>query len=261
MRIFFLLCVAWLSCGTIRAAEPASDLPASAQTAIERGQKFLEGMYDPDTGLLPEFRGSRVYWLYHDNYLAAKLLANHRPDLSREIENTLRRHSVTNSGKIEILFGEASKGLPFRHYNLTNIATVGEKIIRTEVVTTNVMQGWEEYADLLLLAALAEAKQNPAQARAHLDKAAAQWDGRGFKDRASEHLKLYAAYKLALYLIAADRLGMKSDLTQAAAKQLLALQNEAGGWITDYDFNLRPRGLANVETSCMAMLALETLRK
>jgi hypothetical protein len=259
MRILILFSVL-LFTGCLLAADPSPADASPPRDAITRGLQFLENLYDPQAGLLPEYRGSPVYWLYHDNYLAAKMLSGTRPDLAREIENTLRKYAVTNSGKIEILFGEARKGLPFRHYNLTNVARLGDKTIRTEVVTTNLMTGWEEYADLLLLAAIAEAKDNPAQARAHLDKAESQWDGKGFKDRASEHLKLYATYKLALYLIAQKRLGATTNISEAVKSQLLAMQGKEGGWITDYDFDMRPRGLANVETTCMALLALQASR-
>ena len=41
--------------------------------AAEKGRQFLVDMFDATLGLLPEFRGASVYWLYHDNYLAAKV--------------------------------------------------------------------------------------------------------------------------------------------------------------------------------------------
>jgi hypothetical protein len=38
----------------------------------------------------------------------------------------------------------------------------------------------------------------------------------------------------------------------------LKLQDRPGGWITDYDTTGQPLGLANVETTCLVLLALET---
>jgi hypothetical protein len=34
------------------------------------------------------------------------------------------------------------------------------------------------------------------------------------------------------------------------------LQSPAGGWITDYDREGKARGLANVETTCLVLMAL-----
>lgn len=235
--------------------------PAVPTNAIARGEKFLAELFDPELRLLPEFRGSKTYWLFHDNYLAAKLLAATQPKLAAELQQSLGRHGVTNSGKIEIIFGEAARPLPFRTYVLTNVAVVSGKTIRTEIVTERVLPGWEEYADLLLLAAIAQATNAPVEARRHFDRAAALWDGRGFHDRViakqSPGQKRYATYKLALYLIAAGRLPQPAPHAAEVRQQLLALQNDAGGWITDYTPEGRPVGQANVETTCLALLAVK----
>ena len=252
-RLALLLSLA-LFAGTAHAAVPTK--------AIARGEKFLVDLYDPELRLLPEFRGSKTFWLYHDNYLAAKLLAEPQPKLAAEIQRSLVRHGATNSGKIEILFGEAAQPLPFRTYVLTNVAVVAGKTIRTEIVTEQGLKGWEEYADLLLLAAFAQATNAPLAARAYFQRAAALWDGRGFHDRVlakqNPEQKRYATYKLALYLLAADRLSQPAPHVAEVRQQLLALQNEAGGWITDYTPEGRPVGQANVETTCLALLALKT---
>src|SRR6185436_16327859 len=210
--------------------------------------------------LLPEFKGSSTYWLFHDNYLAAHLLERSRPELSQRIRSALVKFGFTNSGKIEIVFDEAAKPLPFRTYVLTNVAIVEGKTIRTELVTTNILVGWTEYADLLLLAAVAQARSSPADAQRNFEKAVAMWDGHGFHDAATSHSGLYATYKLALYLIAADRLHISPPHGDEVIKALLAMQSPDGGWKTDYKEG-KPVGFANVETTCLALLALETLRK
>jgi len=46
---------------------------------IQRGENFLTNLFDASLQLLPEYKGSSVYWLFHDNYLAAHLLSNSRP--------------------------------------------------------------------------------------------------------------------------------------------------------------------------------------
>lgn len=238
-----------------RAAETVSPT-GSAKAAVERGETFLARLFDAELNLLPEYRGSRTYWLFHDNYLAAKVLDTTRPDLSRLIRASLVRHGFTNSGKIEIVFHEAPHALPFRAYQLTNVATLGGQTIRTEIVTEKVTRDWENYADLLLLAAVAQSRTDPAAARRSFAQASAMWDGKGLADQVTKKHQLYATYKLALYLIAARELRLTPAKAAEVRTRLLALQNAEGGWITDYDATLKPRGLANVETSCLAILAL-----
>jgi hypothetical protein len=240
-----------------RAATTSSDDIAQR---IRRGESFLTNLFDARLNLLPEYRGSRTYWLFHDNYLAAHLLAETRPDLSRRIRSALVQFGATNSGKIEIVFGEAPQPLPFRSYVLTNVSVLDGKTIRTELVTTNLLKGWEEYADLLLLASMARANSAPAEAKRNFEKAAAMWDGAGLRDRATQHSGIYATYKLALYLVAADRLHASPPHRAEIIAQLLALQSAEGGWKTDYK-NGKPVGFANVETTCLALLALKTLRE
>jgi hypothetical protein len=227
---------------------------------ITRGESFLTNLFDARLELLPEYQGSTTYWLFHDNYLAAHILAGNRPDLARRIRNTLVRFGVTNSGKIEIVLGEARQPLPFRTYLLTNVAMVEGKRIRTELVTTNLLTGWSEYADLLLFASLAQAESASADAGRNFEKAAAMWDGEGFNDRAAKHSGIYATYKLALYLIAAQRLKISTPHREEVIARLLAMQSTDGGWRTDYK-ERKPVGLTNVETTCLALLALRSLRK
>ena len=124
--------------------------------AVRKGREFLVGLLDPELDLLPEFRGARVYWLFHDNYLATKVLSASHPEVARRLRAALEREGVRESGKVELLFGEARSPLPFRHYQLREVRRAGGKTIRTEVVTDRVMAGWEQYADLLLMASIAE---------------------------------------------------------------------------------------------------------
>jgi hypothetical protein len=239
----------------IRCSLAADPIPATA--AVARGRRFLEALFDPAFDLLPEYRGSDVYWLFHDNYLAAKVLGGSNPALAGKIGAAIRRFGGDRSGKIEILFGEARRPLPFRHYELTEVRRVGDKIVKTEVVKDEPLHGWEEYADLLFLAAIAEADHDTA--RRHFDDGLELWDGTGFRDRAATTLRLYSTYKLALSLIAAARLGVKPQSQPLIVRRLLDLQGEDGGWVTDSDERRRPVGVANVETTCLAILGLESV--
>jgi hypothetical protein len=235
-------------------APTAPGAPAPAEV-IARGEEFLLKMVDPDLGLAPEFRGAKVYWLYHDNYLAAKVLAVRHPEAARGIVAAMQREGVRKSGKIELLFGEVEKPLPFRQYQLTEVRRAGDKILRTEIVTERALEGWQEYADLLLLASIAE--QGKAVARDHWKAAMKMWDGQGFMDAAAKHAKRYATYKLGLALIAANRLSPSAEVPPGLLEKLLAMQDESGGWITDYDAAGKRLGVANVETTSLALMGIE----
>lgn len=230
--------------------------PPSAR-AVAQGYRFLESLFDESLDLLPEYAGASVYWLYHDNYLAAKLLEPRRPDLAQRLRAAVRRHGARASGKIEILFDEAPDPLPFRQFELRTVTRIGPKTIRTEILKPDPLVGWESYADLLLMASRATAHTQPAAARAHLESALRLWDGHGFDDPARRTLGRYSTYKLALALIAARHLGRDLPMREPILARLERQQADSGGWITDYDAAGRPVGVANVETTCLVLLALD----
>ncbi len=60
----------------------------------QRGREFLVSLLDPGLGLLPEYRGANVYWLFHDNYLAAKVLAVSHPKIAQNIMAAIHREGI-----------------------------------------------------------------------------------------------------------------------------------------------------------------------
>lgn len=121
------------------------------------------------------------------------------------------------------------------------------------------MKGWEAYADLRFLAAVALAKNDKENAVRNFEAALKMWNKEhaGFADAVVNERRIYATYKLALAVIAADRLGKTERLPEGLMKRLLDMQDKNGGWITDYHPNGKPAGKANVETTCLAILALD----
>lgn len=214
-------------------------------------------MFDPAMDLLPEFRGSNTYWLYHDNYLAAHVLASGHSSLAEKIHRRIKSFGIGKSGKIEIVFGEAIHPLPFRQYELVDVAKIGDKVVRTERATERIFAGWEQYADLLLLASLAE--RDPRAATRAFETAMALWDGKGLRDRVVVATGIYATYKLGLMLLAAKKLDRTLDFQDEVVERILLLQDTSGGWITDYKPDGTPVGRANVETTCLVLLATKTL--
>ncbi|MBN2477433.1 MAG: hypothetical protein JXB62_22700 [Pirellulales bacterium] len=227
--------------------------------AASKGRRFLASLFDSGLGLLPEYQGARVFWLFHDNYLAAKVLENSHADLSDRIQTAIRSFGVTESGKIEIVFDEAKRPLPFRHPELVEVKRLGDRIIKTEVLTDQELKGWEDYADLLLLASMSLSKTDVGAAKRRFNQALALWDGTGLKDRVTVKTGRYAVYKLALAVITACRLKQQPTTWTAIVERLFKQQAESGGWITDYGSDGRAVGLANVETSSLAVLALDSV--
>src|SRR6476660_6530184 len=66
---------------------------------IRKGEEFLAKLFEPGLDLLPEYKGAKVYWLYHDNYLAAKILGQRHPAVAKRIQASMQRFGVTHSGK------------------------------------------------------------------------------------------------------------------------------------------------------------------
>jgi hypothetical protein len=227
--------------------------------ATQKARTFLVNLFDRDLGLLPEYQGATVYWLFHDNYLAAKVLEVSHPEIAQSIRRAMAREGASKSGKIEILFGEADQPLPFRQFQLKDVRRRGAKVIRTEVATATKLDGWAQYADLLLLACIAESNQ--ARAWRHWEAAMELWDGNGFLDAATKRHQCYSTYKLGLALLAASHLSPPAQPPVGLLERLLALQDDSGGWITDYNAAAQKIGVANVETTCLSILGLDAFAR
>jgi hypothetical protein len=85
------------------------------------------------------------------------------------------------------------------------------------------------------------------------------WDGRGFLDRVARKGNKYAVYKIALALLAAGKLKVQPAVKEALVERLLKQQGKDGGFVTDYGAEGKPLGRANVETTALAVLALDAV--
>jgi len=232
---------------------------SSPSDAAGKGRAFLASLFDPELNLLPEYRGAKVYWLYHDNYLAAKVLNASRPKIAARITAGIHQSAPYGSGRMGLIFGEADNAWPFRESQLIDVRQAGGKTIRTEIEPGRILEGWEGYADLLLLACIVEEHRGEQlSARKHWEAAIRMWDGNGFLDASARHDGRYSTYKLGLALLAGSRLSPPAQPPPALMAKLLALQDDSGGWITDYDAMGKKVGVANVETTCLAILGIES---
>ncbi len=74
-------------------------------------------------------------------------------------------------------------------------------------------------------------------------------------DEADLEKNLYPVYKVALLGIVANKMG-DTELVKIVQKHLKRRQQKLGGWRTDRAANLKPRGVANLETTILSTLAL-----
>ena len=78
----------------------------------------------------------------------------------------------------------------------------------------------------------------------------------GWGSRTSQYA---ASYKVALALLAANKLKVRTAEQNALVERLLKQKGKDGGWVTDYDERGTPQGRANVETTALAVLTLDAL--
>jgi len=227
--------------------------PASAQftDAIHGATDFLFARYVPTVGLLnesPETAPDR-YWILTDNRLAAWALAStgHIADASSLHRTIDTLAPNAEHGLIESIVGVAVHWPP--RTPVQNEIAPG---IWLETRSGDEMFDWSNYADLTLYAAINAANQGHNEtARDHYDHALSMFDGLGFQDKAFDGR--YTTYKLALALLAAQRLNLTPS--SALVSQLLAQQSADGGFVAHYTADGQV-GDANTETTALALLAM-----
>lgn len=245
--------------------EPGYDL---YRGKVEAAVGYLEGLYREDVGLVSESAGgelSGIFWLANDNLLAAMALGPYRPGLASAIGTTLETYGVFGNDRVEVLDGVGIGSVP--RANVTLVVEEGaDHVILTELHTGGLVSDWREYADLLLLESLNSwLAGDELGGRVLFREAVAMWDGEGLVDKATPKDGGYAVYKTALLLIVAQVLQEPFVDFRVAEETMWSAQEESGGVRTDLGLDLVPEGLANAETSALAILVydrerVETLR-
>jgi hypothetical protein len=237
---------------------------------IKSAVDFLHNMYNEKVKLCAESPkiAPNTYWLVSDNLWAYKALEKHDQKLSNTIKSKLIELAKTYKLPTD------AKGLPisYKHeavigdtvptpFNVTVQYTLysDNYALKTEIANgTAVMEDWQEYADLLLYAALSkhwEGKDD--NATALFKKAKDMWDGVGINDKAAKADGHYATYKLGLLLYTSKVLGIKLDFETQLIATIWKLQDETtGGVITGYKPDGTPFGDTNTETTSITIIAL-----
>jgi hypothetical protein len=242
-------------------------------------ESYLLANYDPYIGLVSESPrdNPNLYWLYSDNYLASLALEKAEPKIANAIARAVASYQAVYqfpSSYWNVLSGEVIPEAVFAMGvdNSTNIIAFPSNKITSQDLEVGSkisdpakpMPNWQDYADLLLLASI-NAFNGGDMVEAHtlFQKAQGMFDGIGFEDEAFKPGD-YATYKLALYLIAAEKLGIHIP-TKEIKNLILSLQddhpieNRYGGVYTDYSGNGKPATSdtdTNTETTSLVLLAL-----
>jgi hypothetical protein len=239
---------------------------------IHDAVEFLENMYNSTIGLCAEAPrvAPNTYWLVSDNLWASKALENHAPEISNAIKSKLTELAETYnlptdaqglpiSYKHEAVIGDTVP-TPFRttvSYTLYS----DDYTLKTDIANgTAVMEDWQEYADLLLCAALSKHWEGKGEeASALFNMAKSMWDGTGINDTATRADGTYATYKLALLLYTSKVLGEEIDFEEELIATIWRMQDQTtGGIITDYYPSGEPVEYAdaNTETTSITIIAL-----
>ena len=239
---------------------------------VAKAIQYLIRQFNPAIRLCGEAPrvAPNTYWLVSDNLWAYKALETYAPEVSNAIKSKLielasafnlptDHQGLPISFKHEAVIGDAVP-IPF---NVTVSYTLysDDYMLKTDIANgTAVMKDWQEYADLLLYAALSRhwiGKEEEALELFNMAKN--MWDGVGINDKAAKANGHYATYKLALLLYTSKVLGQKLPFEEELIASIFRMQDqETGGIITDYYPSGEPVEYADAstETTSIAIIAL-----
>jgi hypothetical protein len=249
---------------------------------VEKAVDFLVNeQFNQSLGLCREAPNvaANTYWLVSDNLWAWKALS-----MANEYGLSNAAEAGATADKIRVKLAELahnynlptdSNGLPKSYAHEAVIGDVapppyrtetdctlynGDYVLKTTVGNGTVMSDWDQYADLLLYAALSCHWQgNDSGALGYYNNATKMWNetSKGVQDKAFNGT--YDTYKLALLLYTLKVLGQSPAFLSDLVDRIYAQQRKSdGGIITNYLANGTLEGDANAETTSIVIIALLT---
>jgi len=165
------------------------------------------------------------------------------------------RYGKVRHGLLEVLQGEVVEWPPHTHQHVMVQKSGDLEVWRETRTGGEVIQNWDEYADLVMLGALNYYNAGRVGlARRTFANAMMMFNGYGFADRAkADGHGFYATYKLALAL----QIGRKLEVAipREIPELLLQKQAQSGGFHTLYDQG-GVVGDTGTEATAFAILAL-----
>lgn len=228
--------------------------------------EYFKSVFDKEIGLMIEAPKVKPDWLwvYIDNWLAFHAIKNYASESEQEflskLSRGLDRHiPEQRHNRIEVLMNIPIDDMWLKPLKIV-IKEYGDKKVWSEACYGDPIQGWDQYADLCFLAAINYAnKGNWVKSHWYFWKGRLMWDGKGFNDLIAKKVGYYATYKLALYLLASQRVRTIFKIDSETKEIIGKMQGTSGGIYTDYtkDFNIpHPEVDTNTETTAFCLLAL-----
>jgi len=226
------------------------------EEALENATTFIQTQHNQTLQLCAEAPNVApdVYWLWNDNFLAYYALKDYNETMANEIFGKLEEFGYMKNHAYEALFNQTIE-LPFRAATDYIVEEGAGYIIKLDMYNGSIMNDWQDYANLLCLAALSEYWRcgYDNTALLYFNMAVDLWDGKGIADASFQGR--YHTYKLALLLYTERILGQTLEFHDTIETTMWHMQNRTTyGIHTDYDPNLDPSGSdVNVETTALVI--------
>lgn len=225
----------------------------------ERAVAFLMAQYDPAVGLLresPEI-GRHNFYLTNDNALAAHVLdLLGEKDMAATLRASLKAYGQESNGFIEAAWGQPIAWPPNHHEDVI-LRQVGEdRVLQETHDGPGYFYDWSAYSNLAFMATVNEENQGYHESASRLfEIQMGKFDGLGWQDKAYwDRGGIYEPLRLAWGLYAGAMIG--KPVPPTLVQSLLLRQGPSGGSHTHYSSYEDRLADPNVETTCLALLAL-----
>ncbi|MGB9623227.1 MAG: hypothetical protein ACPMAQ_00050 [Phycisphaerae bacterium] len=221
---------------------------------------FLAERFSLETNLLNEspFTAPNVYWLINDNQDGAAAIRSSMPTRAFRAYRAMASLGYITNDVNEAWMGQTIPWPPLSDAAIT-VQTGPNYVIKTELRNGAVISSWASYADLLAIRAITlHMEGDTVGATSLMTQLENMWDGVGMNDaiHQGDPDGLYAAYKVAGAIIAADTLGYSLANRGAMLERLGRQQRSDGGIVTGYRTDGTRVGDANTETTALTLLAV-----
>ncbi len=227
---------------------------------IPLARHYIAAQYDYSLGLVRENEHIDKFWLWSDNELAALVLRDYAPAISKNITNSISKYLADHT-KIRSAYGTIL-GKDNTSFQAPVNKQITGKIWSTDFAGDSELQ-CADYADIAFLRAIHYYKIGEYQQSAECYQVALQmFDGIGFRDTAyAADGNRYSTYKVALWQIANDLIGAGETEVMEQAREIILgkmQDRKTGGVYTHYVSDMTPDSETNVETTSLTLLALDS---
>ena len=230
--------------------------PLDKEFNLDKAYSYIISLYDSSVGLVRENASINKYWLWTDNILASKILTDKDTQLSAKINNKVKEYAQTYNITFKHPIGALIEDSKAYFNTITDTNLIGN-------IWYSDSNGTEEFscydhADIAFYKAIYyyKVKQYDKSKDCYI-AGSSMFDGYGFKDSAFyADGNRYSTYKLALYKIASDTLGLEGKYVDRALHIIALMQDSnTGGVYTHYKEDLSIDSMTNVETTALAIMA------